>query len=53
MVDIVVEALYPAPIPIGMIREIIPGLQNQSEGHSPIARPSRDLRRYKIPWRFR
>lgn len=51
MEDIVVEALYPAPNPIGMIREIIPGLQNQSEGHSPMARPSRGLRKYKIPWR--
>lgn len=37
MVDIVVEALYQAPNPIDMIKEIIPGLQSQSDERPPNA----------------
>ncbi|MCJ1458501.1 hypothetical protein MMC28_008874 [Mycoblastus sanguinarius] len=53
MVDIVVEAIYHAPNPIDVIREIIPGLQNQSEECPPNAVEtfSRGFGKFKLPFK--
>ena len=53
MVDIDVEAIYHAPNPIDVIREIIPGLQSQSDGRPPNAIPtsSRRFGKFKLPFR--
>ena len=52
MVDIDVKAIYHAPKPIDVIREIIPGLQTQSDGRPPnaTATSSRRFRKFKLPF---
>ena len=52
MVDIHVEAIYHAPYPIDVIREIIPGLQTQSDGRPPNATvtSSRRFGKFKLPF---
>ena len=53
MVDIVVEAIYHTPNPIDMIREIIPGLQSQSNERPPnvIVPSPRGFKKLKLPFR--
>ncbi len=53
MVDIIVEALFPAPDPIDVIRELIPGLQSQTDERPPTANtnPPRGFRKFKASFK--
>lgn len=53
MVDLVVQALYHAPNPIDVIREMIPGVQSHSDERPPHAKvtPSRGFEKFKLQFR--
>ncbi len=53
MVDIIVEALFPPPNPLDVIREVIPGLQSQTDERPPTANtnPPRGFRKFKASFK--
>ena len=54
MVDIIVEALFPPPNPIDVIREAIPGLQSQTDERpqTAITNPPRGFGKFKLPFKL-